>query len=119
MLIVSVSLRKIPDRSLGLIIAASAQDCRACVLVCVFVGPLPDIADHVRNAKWARSVRVRIHIVGTAHRSALIGHWHSTSIPRVAPRVDAAIGSLRGQLPLPLMRQALACPLEVGARIFQ
>src|ERR1017187_1177426 len=39
--------------------------------------------------------------------------------PGTAPRVPAAVQALRGVLPFPFVRQTLAGPAGVGARIFQ
>ena len=84
-----------------------------------FVGPLPDVAHHVHHAVGAGSLRMRVDGVGSGHRAACLRNGNGRGIPRVAPGKNAAVRALRGQLPLPLMRQALARPLCVGARIFK
>ncbi len=72
MLLVSVSLREVPDRALRLIVTASAHDGSACVLVEVFIGPLPYISDHVHYTERTGHIGMRIHIVRGKHRTALI-----------------------------------------------
>src|SRR5882724_11151074 len=72
MLIVFVSLWEVPYRALRLIVAASAKDGSASVLIEVLVGPLPDISDHVHYAERTRSLGMRIHIAWGKHRTPLI-----------------------------------------------
>src|SRR6202789_2783179 len=103
-----VCLRKIPHRTLGLIVFASTESRRTCVCIDKFFGPLPDIANQVHHAKRTRSLRVRIDRIRSAHNAALVGNWDRTCAPPVYQRIGAATLALRRILPLPLMGQALA-----------
>jgi len=60
MLIELVRLREVPVRGLRLIGVAAAQSRGARVLIVVFVGPLPNIADEIHHAKRTRAARMRI-----------------------------------------------------------
>src|SRR6516164_8052881 len=71
MLVVAIGLRKIPYRALRLIVAATAKYPSAGVVVDVFVGPLPDVSDHVGNSERTGARRVRINTVRRAERPAL------------------------------------------------
>src|ERR1700722_19062597 len=118
MLIELVRLREIPHRSLRLVIASAAQNSATRVIVDVFVGPLPHVADEIHHAERTRAGWMRAHAVGTAHRAAFVGRWYRCGVPLVAPRIDAAVAALRGVLPFPFMRQAFASPRCIGARVF-
>src|SRR6476646_6250476 len=48
-----------------------------------------------------------------------IGCWNHPRVPDISPRIIAAINSLGSELPFPLMRQPLPCPVGVGTSIFQ
>ena len=62
---------------------------------------------------------MRVDGIGARHGAAGDGRGNVGGLPEVAPGIGAAVGALRGKLPLPLVRQALAGPLGVGARIFK
>src|SRR6267378_4857598 len=79
--------------------------------------PLPDVTDEVHHPKRTGSFRMSADRIGTAHRAVLILLRNGGCVPLVAPRIEPAIGALRGVLPFPLVRQALPCPDGVGARI--
>ena len=55
MLIIAVGLREVPDRPLRLIVAATAQNRGAGVLVLEFVGPLPDIPNQIHDVERTRA----------------------------------------------------------------
>src|SRR5260221_5306966 len=111
-----VSLREIPVRALWLIVTAAAQDAGARVRVAEFIGPLPDVARQVFDTERAGTSRMRVHIIGPAHNPSRFGRRDRCRIPLAAPRVQAAITSLGGVLPLPLVRQAIAGPTGIRAR---
>ena len=52
--------------------AAATHDCRTSVVVDVFVGPLPHIANHIHYAKGARALGMSIYIAWRRQRTALI-----------------------------------------------
>src|ERR1700744_1382817 len=54
-LIEPIRLREIPDRALRMIKTDATQNSAARVLVYIFVGPLPDVADQIHHSKRARS----------------------------------------------------------------
>ena len=72
MLIVFVSLWEVPYRALRLIVAASAKDGSASVLIEILIGPLPYVAYHIHDAKRTGSLRVRIHITCWKHGATLV-----------------------------------------------
>jgi hypothetical protein len=109
-LIVEISLREIPHRTLRLVVAAAAQNRSPGVVVEIFVRPLPDIADQVHHADCARAFGVRRDVIWPAHRPSFVGNRNCGGLPLVAPWVHASIGSLGGELPLPFIGQALAGP---------
>src|SRR5262249_22626023 len=113
------SLRKIPHGSLRLVVTAASQNPAAGMFVDVFIGPLPDVAHQIHNAERARSTRVCGDAVGTSHVPAFVRRRDDRRVPLVAPWVFALVGSLGVVLPFPLVRQALASPLSIGARIFK
>src|SRR5215472_18691442 len=53
---------EIPDGSLGMVVASSAERGGARVFVHELVGPLPDVADHVHDPKRARTLGMSSHI---------------------------------------------------------
>src|SRR5580658_11259122 len=116
MLVEAIGLREIPDGAARLIRSGAAQDGRASVLVAEFIGPLRDVAFEVEDAERARGFCVRVHICKRGHHAAVIGGWYGLHIPIISPRVCAAVGGLRGVLPFPIVREALAGPCGVGAR---
>src|SRR6202012_4784881 len=63
-LIEPIRLREVPYRSLRLIKTAATQNSAARMLVDVFVGPLPDVADQIHHSKRARSGWMRVDAVG-------------------------------------------------------
>ncbi len=118
-LVVAIGSREIPDGALRLVVLATAENAGAGVLVGVLFGPLPDVAHHVHHAVGARAFGMGVDGIGTGHGAAGNGPGHVRGLPVISPGIGATIGALRGELPLPLVRQALACPLCVGARIFK
>ena len=112
---------------------AAAQHSRAGVVVDVLVGPLPYVAHQIEHAEGACRSGVRVYIARGLHITPEVGegniaggdddlHTFGTGLgltgPQVSPRIHPAVGTLRSVLPLPLVRQAFACPLRVGACIF-
>ena len=67
MLIVAVGLREIPDGALRLVIAPTTEDPRAGMVINEFVGPLPDVSNHIHHAKGTCPSRMRIHLIRSAH----------------------------------------------------
>src|SRR5580692_2426408 len=118
MLVEAIGLREIPDGAARLIRSGTPQDGRASVLVAEFIGPLRDVAFEVEDAEWARGSCIRVHICERGHHAAVIGRWYGLRIPIISPRVGAPVGGLRGVLPFPIVREALAGPCGVGARVF-
>ena len=66
MLCVRKGKRKIPDGALRLVVLTPAHDGGTRVLVLVFVGPLPDVADQIHHAERTGAFRMRVHRIGTA-----------------------------------------------------
>src|SRR5476651_2625528 len=60
-----------------------------------------------------------VHWVGPAHGPRFIRHWNRAGVPLLTPRIEASVGALRGVLPLPLMRQALAGPGGKSTSVFK
>src|SRR5579875_164392 len=104
MLVVAVCLREIPDRALRLVMTASAQNCRTCMFIDVFIGPLPNISYQVPHAEWTRSLRMSIYIIRWSQHASSIGDGDCRSVPLISPRIPATVGALRGELPFPLVR---------------
>ena len=90
MLIVLVSLREVPHGALWLIVAASAQNCRACVFVNVLVGPLPNVADKVLDAVGTCPGRVRINRFGSLPTGVAL-----QGLPFLTPGPDTPVRSAR------------------------
>src|SRR5581483_4832441 len=88
------------------------------VFVSVLVGPLPDVAHHIHDTERTGAGWMRIDIIGSIESATVTGSGHGILLPCISPRVSAAICALRGVLPLPLMREALASPCCISARIF-
>src|ERR1700676_3555115 len=65
-LIVAVGLREVPNGPLWLVIAPAAQNRRAGVLIRIFVGPLPNVANHVHDTEETRSHWMRGAIIWTS-----------------------------------------------------
>src|SRR5208282_4395048 len=111
--------REIPDRSLRLVVTSAAQNSAAGVLVEIFIRPLPDVADQIHHAERACAFWMSRDSIGAAHGSALVRRWNRGSIPLISPRIKPAVGARGGVLPFPFVRQALASPGGVRARILQ
>mmetsp|Transcript_41611 Transcript_41611/g.97739 ORF Transcript_41611/g.97739 Transcript_41611/m.97739 type:complete len:204 (-) Transcript_41611:9310-9921(-) len=77
------------------------------------------MAHHLLHAEGAGRLRVAAHL--GQHRQVARGvHGrYEVVLPIHAPWVAPAIVALRGILPFPLMRQALAGPAAIGTGIFQ
>src|SRR5215469_16181509 len=114
-----IRLRKIPYRSLRLIVAAAAQDAGARVFVHDLFCPLPDISCHVHGSERTGALRVPVHRIWPTQAAAFVGNGNRISIPFVAPGIEAAVRTLRRILPLPLMRQALSDPGGIRASVFE
>src|SRR5439155_941536 len=119
MLVELVRLREVPDGSLRLVVAATAQDSAPCVLILKFFCPLPNVADKIHDSKWTCSLRMCIHRIWTSHGAALIRSRERFGVPGISPRVHATIPALGCILPLPLVREALPCPTGIRTRIFE
>ena len=119
MFVVAISLGKVPNGALGLVVFASADDGRASVFVDKLIGPLPDIAHHIHHAVGAGSEGMRFHRVGSTHRTRRIRKGHGSRIPLISPWKGTTIRSLSGHLPFPLVGQTFARPLCIGSRIFK
>src|SRR5271170_1622368 len=63
-LIIAIGLREVPDRTLRLIMASSAEYASARVVIDVLIGPLPDVPHHIDDAKWACPGWIRIDLIG-------------------------------------------------------
>ena len=75
--------------------------------------------NHLAAARCITFGGMRIDRVGSAHRALGVLNRNCGCIPNVAPRKNAAVGPLRGHLPFPLVRKALAGPLGIGPCIFE
>src|SRR5215469_14238802 len=84
-----IRLRKIPLRSLGLVVAAAAQDAGARVFIHDLLGPLPDISRHVHDSERTRARWMLVHRIWTARAAALVGNGNRVPIPFVSPGIDA------------------------------
>jgi hypothetical protein len=87
MLIVAVGLREVPDRPLRFIVAATAQNRGARVLVLEFVGPLPDISNQIHDVEWTRAQRVSSSVVWASKCSAFLWNRHRICSPVVTPGI--------------------------------
>src|SRR5271157_256125 len=110
---------EIPSRSRRAVVSAAAERGCARVLILEFVRPLPDVSSHIHHAERARPFGKRIHWCRPTEIPPMLLPGSALVAPGVAPWVRAAIESLRGVLPFPLVRQPLAGPAGVGARVFQ
>ena len=54
----------------------------------------------------------------TAHGAAGVGRRNVGGLPVVTPRIGSGVSALSGELPLPLVRKALAGPCRIGAGVF-
>src|ERR1700690_753140 len=72
MLVILVCLWEIPDRTRRFVVAAAPHDGGSRMIVNILVSPLPNIPDHIHNAKRARAARMFIHIAGGHHDSTAI-----------------------------------------------
>ena len=114
-----ICLGEIPDRSLRLVVTSASQDSASSVLVEKFIGPLPNVADHVHHSERACGFWMSGDGIRTSHRSALVRSGDRGSIPLIPPRIKPAIGALGSILPLPFARQPLSSPGRIRARILQ
>src|ERR1700722_7375410 len=119
MLVQTVRWRKVPPRTLRLIVTPSAQGASAGVFINEFVGPLPDITDKVFYAKRASRLGMRIHRIGPSQLTFLVRVGYSCSVPNIAPWVEPSIATLRCVLPFPFVRKALRRPDGICASIFE
>src|SRR5579862_5513546 len=128
-LFVAICLRKVPDGSLRLVVAPSADNRCARVLIHIFIRPLPHVPHHIHYAERAGPLRVRIDGTCDRHYASFVRRGRrricGITLPRACKRTgacgrrepvaippwkDTVIVSLRCKLPLPLMRKPLACP---------
>jgi hypothetical protein len=117
MLVIAIRLWEIPNRPLRLIIAAAAQDRGPCVLIVIFVGPLPHMPDHIFNTERARSIRMPTAIIRRPGIPARVGQGHRICTPIIPPRIDPAIRALGRILPFPFSWQTFARPSAKGSGI--
>src|SRR6267378_2860416 len=103
----------------GVDYAAEANGGGACVFVAEFVGPLRNISNQIEEAEGAGALRVCVDVGERGAGVAAVRGGNVRGVPIVAPRVEARIGGLRGVLPFPFVREALAGPGSVGASIFE
>ena len=89
------------------------------MLVAEFVGPLRNISNQIEEAEGAGALRVCVDVGERGAGMASVGGRNVRGVPIVAPRVEPRIGGLRGVLPFPFVREALAGPGGVGASIFE
>src|SRR5450759_1168489 len=119
MLVEFVGAGEIPAAAGRAVVAAAAQDGGARVLVLEFVGPLPDVAGEVHHAVRTGAFREGVDIGGGTQFAAVLGLGEARAAGSVAPRIHPVVRALRGVLPFPLVRQALAGPTGVSARVFE
>ena len=92
MLIVTISLRKIPERSRRLIIAAPAQNAAASMLVDKLIRPLPHVADQVHDSVRTRARGMSAYRIRATHGAAVIDNRNAARIPSLAPGIEATVG---------------------------
>jgi len=97
----------------------TADNGGACVFIAEFVGPLRNISDQIEEAEGAGALRVCVDVGERGARVAAVGGGNVGGVPIIAPGIKARVGGLRGVLPFPLVRKALAGPGGVGARVFE
>ena len=117
--VVAVGLRKIPDGALRAVVAAPSQNSRPRMIIRIFVCPLPDVSHHIHHPKRACSCGMSIHLVGAMQNTSFVRNRNDTCIPAISPRIGPAIASLRGILPLPLVRKPFSSPSGIGPGIFE
>src|ERR1700675_2380272 len=113
----AIGLRKVPDRSQGLIRSATSNDRRPSMRVAVFIGPLRHVADQIENAEGTCALRESCHVRKRMHRRTRICGRKILRIKILSPWIQTAVGGLRRILPLPFMRKALMSPGGVSAGI--
>jgi len=119
-LIISICLRKVPNGTLWLVVVPTAQNATPRMIVDIFVGPLPNVADHIHYTQRTRARGMGIHVIGRRQSTSLIGHRNIRRVPGISPGIKAIlVTSLGCILPLPLVGQPLAGPLRVSACILQ
>src|SRR2546425_3970792 len=114
-----VGLREIPTRTLRLVVTAAAQYSCPCVVVRIFVRPLPDVACEVFHPERAGAARMSGNIIGAAKNTPLFRKGYGGCVPLLSPGIKASVISLGRILPLPFVREPLARPAGIGARIFE
>jgi len=97
----------------------AANDGGAGVVVAEFIGPLRNISNQIEEAEGAGALRVCVDVGERGAGMASVGGRNVCGVPIVAPGVEARIGGLRGVLPFPFVREALAGPGGVGTSIFE
>jgi hypothetical protein len=103
-LIISVGLRKVPNRTLRLVVVPTAQNPAPRMIIDIFVGPLPYVADHIDNTERTRASEMSIHVIGRRQSPSLIRHRNIRRIPCISPGIKAVeFTTLRCVLPLPLV----------------
>lgn len=72
MLLISISLREVPDRALRLVVISATDYGGASMVVEILVGPLPYVPYHIHYAERAGSAGVRIHVARRQRDASLI-----------------------------------------------
>src|SRR5208282_1282354 len=112
-----VGLREVPLRALRLVVAPSAQNTSPCVVIRVFIRPLPYISNQIHYAKRTGAFGMSGYVAGGHHVAPFVGGGYGIGRPLISPRISPSIQSLCRILPLPLMRQSLAGPLGISTRV--
>src|SRR6266481_845451 len=89
-----VGLREIPARTLRLVVTAATQNSCPCVVVRIFVGPLPDVAGKVFHAECAGAARMSGNIIGTAKNTSLLWNRNGGRLPLLTPGIKTSVVSL-------------------------
>ncbi len=110
---------KIPLRTLRMVITAAPDDSSTRMFVMIFIGPLPNVSDHVHDAKRAGALRKCVYVGRRSEVPALIGRRNSARHPFIPPRIKPTIGTLGGVLPFPLVRETFASPTRISPSVFQ
>ena len=71
MLIIAISLGKVPDGTLRLVVVPPPQNAAPRMVIDIFIRPLPHVADHIHCTKWARARGMSIHMIGLGEREWL------------------------------------------------